>query len=281
MSREDIKHLPEASLERLARSSRGVAERDKDFWHLRACAQCTEAYEFLVQYFEERTALTGVPPSPAVLRLAASLSLPNVFSLHPYKPLPDMGSLHMNDHTIILAAETVNEETSRFVSEATFASEEAGAVVRVIKDRTEGKYLLHALAEREEVCSHVLLYIGSADGHMEIVGTNGEGKGEFKPKGSIEWGSAGVILKLPGLVVPLHHSLWEAQMQWGHNYSISLEQDEDDTAYLAITPLLDRLFSHAVIVLDDGTSMISPVISERCEIPRNAIGHARELRLFE
>jgi len=276
-----VEHLSEDSLDRLARSGSDMA-RSGEFLHIGTCAMCREKYELLVDYYREKEKLSNLPPDRGVYNLAALLSLPKIIRFHPYAAQPDVSALHLNQHTMVLAAQTAaGEETERFVTEATFASEEANALVRVVRDRQTRTYLLYLLAERSEQCANVLLYIGNADDSMEVIATDERGKATLAPSRPIDWHTASVSVKLPTLVLSISPSFREERQQWSEAYSLQLEEGDESGFLLSITTVVGTVFSHGILVTSGGMSQLCPVVSERLSIPTDLLGQFHVLRLFE
>ncbi|MBI5216450.1 MAG: hypothetical protein HY960_11925 [Ignavibacteriae bacterium] len=267
-------HLTELELDRLARDSARLNESEKN--HLDLCNSCKEKLKFLQQYYSTLEGEMVKPISERVETLSRKITRSNIIELSLYQPQIDLNKLTGTDNTIVLAAQHVAEETGRFVTVATFASEPSKTLVRIVKDRFEQQYRFHVLAENPLLSQLVLLGIVDESGRSFFLPTNKQGVSSFPSLEIIEWKRSGVTLHLPSAILTVED---DKEYITDGNFSLLLHP-EPDTFKATITSTTNEHIRYALILFDDESTLVKEVHSHQIAIPLTANQTITEIRLF-
>ncbi|MBI3194480.1 MAG: hypothetical protein HYZ34_08460 [Ignavibacteriae bacterium] len=267
-------HLTELELDRIARDSARLSVSEKN--HVDLCDICKEKLEFLQQYYLTLEGEMLKPISERVETLSRKITRSNIIEFKLYQPQIDLNKLTRTDNTIVLAAQHVAEDTSRFVNVATFASEQTKTLVRVVEDRVEQKYSLHLLAENPILSQFVLVGIVDDSGRSFFVPTNEQGIASLSSQEIIEWKRSGVTVHLPSAILTVEDG--KERITDG-NFSL-VSHPEPNTFKATISSTTDEQIRFALILFDDESTIVKEIHAHQLAVPLTPNQTITEIRLF-
>ncbi len=199
-------HINEIELEKLARASAGgsASEIISDNKHLQMCNVCRAKFEFFVKFyaaFYDESIIQHRRIDERIKHFAEKLTSSNIIYLKPFNAQPNLESIGVGKNSYVLAAQTVDEEVSRYKTAATFAAEDVHALVRINEDAENKLYHLFVLTENDHHRSHILIGIAEDNGEKFLIPTNRGGYAELPYSNRINWRNAALILMTPCEVI--------------------------------------------------------------------------------
>lgn len=196
-------HINEIELEKLALVTveGNLPVISKTDEHLKICLVCKQKYLFYRDFYINLKDELNKPVDDRITEFIHKLSSSNIIYLKPYSAKPDFEKIGIGENSYVLAAQTVTEETVRYQSTATFASELVHAVVKINEDTENKLYQLFVLSENEDHRSHILIGIAEEDSEKVLIPTNRDGYAELPYSDSINWREATIILMTPSEVI--------------------------------------------------------------------------------
>ncbi len=267
-------HLSELQIDQLARDSSQSAINEKS--HLDSCAGCREKLEFLRTYYHSLENELANPISERVEKLSWKLSKANIIQFTLYQPHVDVNKLTGKENTIVLAAQHIAEDTSRFVTVATFASEPTRTLVRVVEDRFENKYRIHVLAENPILSQFVLVGIVDDSGRSSFLPTNEQGIASLSSNDSIEWKHSGVTVHLPSAILPFDEGVGRIT---DGDFSLILHR-ESNMFKATISSSTNEHVRFSLFLFKDDSTLVKEVHSHQITVPLSSNQPISEIRLF-
>jgi hypothetical protein len=121
--------------------------------HLHACSACRIIHNYFADFYKEYKKTSGVR-SPAVDEFVSGL-YPVIELSHYTVQSEETPKVYLT----VLAAMTAVQESDRFVSVATLASEEQNAVVRILEDKSTSRLKIYVITDDPTRRSHAILSI--------------------------------------------------------------------------------------------------------------------------
>jgi hypothetical protein len=195
----ETKHYSEVELDALAQSSAAGPNRSQD-WndeHLLACAGCREKAGFLRDYYAGLAQIADDAVHPGVAALARPLQPPRVVALRLFSAPLQRDLFGSSGHTYVLAAQSASVAAERFVTLASFASEESKALVRVVMDHQRNELVIRLLAEGTGEKGRALIAFGGISGLPPVLADPSGVAHAPAPGGACDWANAGIIVSYP------------------------------------------------------------------------------------
>lgn len=222
--------------------------------HLRVCAACREKLSFLIDFYAMVGEELRKAPYPHIAEIITPVpSLARSFQLHHFRPSPDLASLGIREPSMLLAAQTVSETISAYVTVATYTSERDRALVRITKKAGSDEYQLNLVTPGDQPAGRALVSLAGTPKSIPPILTGEDGSSAFALDGEVAWESLTVLASLPIARVPVQTPLTDGLELADRNVSLLFSVLESG---LRLTVRGTASVGHAALVSSSGRQQV-------------------------